>query len=158
MKFTCIVFGCQMNYADTARIKSVLTNCWHTFVETVEEADVVVFDTCSVRQKSEDKVTGKLKEIPTNKKVWITGCMIQHNFRNSKIANETQDRIIPGLMEKGNFLGNVVTNDPIILWFTTDEINEQLDDMRDHSNNIAYVIIIKFWRINNGAKRSRLDT
>lgn len=128
-----------MNYADTARIKSVLTNCWHTFVETVEEADVVIFDTCSVRQKSEDKVTGKLKEIPQDKKVRITGCMIQHNFRNSKISNETKDRIIPGLMEKGNFLWNVLTNHPIVLWFTSDEINEQLDDLQDQENNIAYV-------------------
>jgi tRNA-2-methylthio-N6-dimethylallyladenosine synthase len=61
-----------MNYSDTARIKSVLQNCGWIAVDTIEEADVVIFDTCSVRQKSEDKVTGKLREIPTHKKVWIT--------------------------------------------------------------------------------------
>ena len=52
MKFTVITLWCQMNYADTARVKSVLKNCWFTPVETVEEADIVIFDTCSVRQKS----------------------------------------------------------------------------------------------------------
>lgn len=57
MKFHIIVFGCQMNYADSARIKAVLTNSGHTYVENIESADIVIFDTCSVRQKSEDKVT-----------------------------------------------------------------------------------------------------
>lgn len=72
MKFMVITLGCQMNYSDTARIKSVLKNCGFSWVETIEEADIVIFDTCSVRQKSEDKVTGKLKEISLDKKVWIT--------------------------------------------------------------------------------------
>jgi tRNA-2-methylthio-N6-dimethylallyladenosine synthase len=61
-----------MNYSDSARITSVLKNCGFFPVETIDEADIIIFDTCSVRQKSEDKVTGKLKEIPTSKKVWIT--------------------------------------------------------------------------------------
>ena len=83
-----------MNYSDSARIKAVLTNSGHIYVDSIDAADVVIFDTCSVRQKSEDKVTGKLKEIPTDKKVRLTGCMIQHNFRNKKIANETLNKKI----------------------------------------------------------------
>jgi tRNA A37 methylthiotransferase MiaB len=59
-------------------------------VETVDEADIVIFDTCSVRQKSEDKVTGKLQEIPRDKKIWITGCMIQHNLRNTVVSKKTK--------------------------------------------------------------------
>jgi tRNA-2-methylthio-N6-dimethylallyladenosine synthase len=90
MKFTTIIFGCQMNYSDTARIKSVLQNCGWVSVDTIDEADVVIFDTCSVRQKSEDKVTGKLKEIPIDKKVRITGCMIQHNLRNTVVSRQTK--------------------------------------------------------------------
>lgn len=88
MKFHVITLGCQMNYSDTARIKSVLKNCGFQAVESIAEADIVIFDTCSVRQKSEDKVTGKLKEIPLSKKVWITGCMIQHNMRNHKLSEQ----------------------------------------------------------------------
>ncbi len=57
-----------MNYSDSARITSVLKNCGFSPVETIDEADIIIFDTCSVRQKSEDKVTWKLKEIPTSKK------------------------------------------------------------------------------------------
>ncbi|USN55252.1 MAG: hypothetical protein H6765_01255 [Candidatus Peribacteria bacterium] len=45
-----------MNYSDAARIKAVLTNCGRAHVDNKEQADVVILDTCSVRQKSEDKV------------------------------------------------------------------------------------------------------
>ena len=57
MKITVITLGCQIKYSDTARIKSVLKNCGFTPVDTIDEAEIVIFDTCSVRQKSEDKVT-----------------------------------------------------------------------------------------------------
>ncbi|HCB52077.1 TPA: hypothetical protein DEP21_05975 [Patescibacteria group bacterium] len=63
---------------------------------------MIIFDTCSVRQKSEDKITGKLKEIKPNQKVWITGCMIQHNLRNQKLKDENKK--VPELLKKGNFL------------------------------------------------------
>lgn len=116
-----ITLGCQMNYSDTARIKSVLKNCGFTPVETVDEADIVIFDTCSVRQKSEDKVTGRLKEIPLDKKVWITGCMIQHNMRNQKVSTAEK---IPEQLKTGNFSGVVLTKEPRIIGLTSEEINE----------------------------------
>ena len=64
-----------MNYADSVRIKSVLTNCGFEYVDTEDEADILIFDTCSVRQKAEDKITWSLKDVSKNKKIWITWCM-----------------------------------------------------------------------------------
>jgi tRNA-2-methylthio-N6-dimethylallyladenosine synthase len=61
-----------MNYADSARIKSVLTHCGRTYTENEKQADILIFDTCSVRQKAEDKITGKLKEIASHQKIRIT--------------------------------------------------------------------------------------
>ncbi len=87
-----------MNYADAARIRAVLTNCGFLYTENTEDADIVIFHTCSVRQKSEDKITGKLKTIRSDQKVWITGCMIQHNLRNSKL------RIQNSKLKIGNFI------------------------------------------------------
>ena len=121
MKFHIITLGCQMNYSDSARITSVLKNCWFSPVETIDDADIIIFDTCSVRQKSEDKVTWKLKEIPLTKKVWITWCMIQHTMRNAKIS-EKKD--IPEQLKVWNFSWSVTTKEPKILWITSDEINE----------------------------------
>lgn len=72
MRFHIVVLGCQMNYADSARIKAMLSNGGWSRSDSIEDADVVIFDTCSVRQKSEDKVFGALKEIPHDKKIWLT--------------------------------------------------------------------------------------
>lgn len=121
MKFHVITLGCQMNYSDTARIKSVLKNCGFQAVESIAEADIVIFDTCSVRQKSEDKVTGKLKEIPLSKKVWITGCMIQHTMRNHKLSEQKK---LPDQLKTWNFSGAVLTKEPKIIGLTSEEINE----------------------------------
>lgn len=117
MKFHILVFGCQMNYADSARIKAVLTNCWFSYTENIKEADIIIFDTCSVRQKSEDKITGKLKNIRSDQKVRITGCMIQHTLRSSKIWSEKGKRNV------GNFLWTIQNKNPKILWKEADEIN-----------------------------------
>jgi tRNA-2-methylthio-N6-dimethylallyladenosine synthase len=46
-----------MNYADSVRIKSVLQNCGFEYVDNLDNADILIFDTCSVRQKAEDKIT-----------------------------------------------------------------------------------------------------
>jgi len=121
MKFHVITLGCQMNYSDTARITSVLKNCGFSRVETIAEADIVIFDTCSVRQKSEDKVTGKLKEIPLSKKVWITGCMIQHTMRNQKISSASK---IPEQLKTWNFSGAILSKEPRIVGLSSEEINE----------------------------------
>ncbi len=117
MKFHILIFGCQMNYADSARIRAVLTNCWFSYTEHIKDADIVIFDTCSVRQKSEDKITGKLKTIRPDQKVRITWCMIQHVLRQWKMNNEKW------IMKVGNFLWTIVNKNPKILWLTTEEIN-----------------------------------
>jgi len=123
MRFHTIVLGCQMNYADTARIKSVLTNCWRTHTDDITEADIVIFDTCSVKQKAEDKITGRLKGIATHQKVRITWCMIQHNLRNAKITLDP-NKILPDSLKVGNFLGSIQSQTPEIIWATADEIND----------------------------------
>ena len=63
MKYHVVVYGCQMNYSDAARIKAVLNNGGWEYVEELQDAEIVIIDTCSVRQKSEDKVWGQIKEL-----------------------------------------------------------------------------------------------
>lgn len=75
-------FGCQMNQADSEKIHMLLTQAGLSRVDTWEEADIVIFNTCSVRQKGEDKVFGYIEEIARLRKktgrdirVGLTGCM-----------------------------------------------------------------------------------
>lgn len=118
-KFHIIISWCQMNYADSARIKAVLTNCWFLYTENSKQADIIIFNTCAIKQKSEDKITWKLKLINPKQKIRITWCMVQHNLRNQKIS----DKIITGNLKRWNFLWSIDTKSPDIVWLTSEEIN-----------------------------------
>lgn len=130
MKFNILIFWCQMNYADSARIKAVLTNCWFSYTENSKEADIIIFDTCSIKQKSEDKITGKLKTIRPDQKVRITGCMIQHNMRSWKLKAESSK------FNVWNFIWSLQTKKPEILWMTTDEINKNSKSNIQNSKSV----------------------
>ena len=55
--FAINIYGCQMNYADSSRIRNLLENLGFKYVKSTHKADIVIFDTCSVRQKAEDKIS-----------------------------------------------------------------------------------------------------
>jgi tRNA-2-methylthio-N6-dimethylallyladenosine synthase len=77
-----------MNYADAARIKTILLNCNFKYEENQKKADIIILVTCAIKQKAEDKITGLLQEFLPHQKIWISGCMIQHNLRNNKLTNK----------------------------------------------------------------------
>ena len=55
--------GCQMNVADSQRVGSSLEHLGYTFTDKAEEADVIVLNTCVVRQSAEDKALGRLTQL-----------------------------------------------------------------------------------------------
>ncbi len=82
-KFHVITWGCQMNVDDSDQIENLLLDDGLIKADSLEDADVVLLNTCSVRQKPEDKVFSKLgilaelkKEKP-NLTIGVTGCMAQ---------------------------------------------------------------------------------
>ena len=74
--------GCQMNHADSIRIGSALEQTGYTYTEQMDAADVIILNTCSVRQRAEDSAQGKLGSlVPLKRKnkdlvVAVTGCMV----------------------------------------------------------------------------------
>ena len=76
-------FGCQMNVADTERAATGLRASGYDLCESVDEADVVLLNTCSVREKAERKVytrIGELRAARPNKHdllVGVMGCVAQ---------------------------------------------------------------------------------
>ncbi|MDQ1344030.1 MAG: tRNA-2-methylthio-N6-dimethylallyladenosine synthase [Patescibacteria group bacterium] len=77
-------FGCQMNYADSEKVNMVLLQSGLRKVLDPAKADVVILNTCSVRQKGEDRVFGYAHEIKKLAKtlgkdvfIGITGCMVR---------------------------------------------------------------------------------
>lgn len=122
-----------MNYADSARIKAVLTHAGMEYVSDIKQADLIIFDTCSVRQKSEDKVTGKMMEIEPHQKVWMTGCMIQHYLKNDIIKRSKSSHHTK--LTYGNFMWWVRTIDPQIVWWSN-AFEDDLKTIDDLSNTI----------------------
>ena len=82
MKYHIWTEGCQMNVADSQRVGSSLEHLGYTFTETIEEADVIVLNTCVVRQSAEDKAMGRvtslrpLKQQNPNLVINVMGCMV----------------------------------------------------------------------------------
>lgn len=76
-------FGCAMNYSDTERMEAYLQALGFKQALDFNNADLIMFNTCSIRQKAEDKVYGHMKEIEHLKKknpklmVVVTGCMVR---------------------------------------------------------------------------------
>lgn len=92
-QFTILTFGCQMNYSDSERIHALLNRAGWTYTENEKDADMVIFNTCSVRQKSEDKAVGAMKKCKENNPkacIAVTGCMI----RQTGSRNNSKDKVL----------------------------------------------------------------
>jgi tRNA-2-methylthio-N6-dimethylallyladenosine synthase len=74
--------GCQMNVADSQRVGSSLEHLGYTLTEQPEDADIIVLNTCVVRQSAEDKAFGRvtslapLKRKNPNLVINLMGCMV----------------------------------------------------------------------------------
>ncbi|MFC1810131.1 tRNA (N6-isopentenyl adenosine(37)-C2)-methylthiotransferase MiaB [Patescibacteria group bacterium] len=94
--------GCQMNYSDSERIDAVLQNLGLNKTDQMEGADLILFNTCSIKQKAEDKVLGQMKKITQFRKerphiiAGITGCMVR---KTSTRESEEKDKLVKRLTE-----------------------------------------------------------
>lgn len=84
MNYHIWTIGCQMNTADSQRLSSELERMGYRYCERAEEADVVVLNTCVVRQQAEDKVYGRLGSLQAVKAdrpgmvIGLMGCLVGH--------------------------------------------------------------------------------
>ena len=74
-------YGCQQNEADSERIRGMLTESGYAIVDEAEGADVVVMNTCAIREHAEQRVFGNLGALTHTKrrhpeqKIFLCGCM-----------------------------------------------------------------------------------
>lgn len=102
MKYFIQTLGCAMNYSDSERVAKILEKIGYEKGQNPEESDLYIFNTCSIRQKGEDRVYGQLRNLQGLKKmnprllVGITGCMVRNSSsRNSD--NEQKDELLKRL-------------------------------------------------------------
>ena len=84
-------YGCQGNVSDGERIKGMLAGMGFSFTDTVEDADLVLYNTCAVREHAEDRVFGNVGALKAYKranrdlKIFLCGCMMQQQHIADKI-------------------------------------------------------------------------
>lgn len=87
-------YGCQQNENDTERIRGMLAECGFSFTDEAENADLIIYNTCAVRENAEQKVFGRLgilkhmKEHRRGVIIGVCGCMVQQEHITDKIREK----------------------------------------------------------------------
>lgn len=89
-KYMVFTMGCQLNENDSEKLSGMLEKMGYVKTENQKEADLIVFNTCCVRENAEDKLFGKLGELKRLKEekgiiISIGGCMMQEKHITNKI-------------------------------------------------------------------------
>src|SRR5438270_3053395 len=114
-------FGCQMNVHDSEKVIGTLVHQGYRQVETVEEADLVFYNTCSIRDKAEQKVFHRLQDYKKlqsqGKKFAVLGCVAQQEGEKifekapyvSMVAGSASYRSLPEMLVQIEAGSNRVT-------------------------------------------------
>lgn len=84
-------YGCQGNVADGEKLKGMLAEMGYDFTDTPDDADLVLYNTCAIREHAEDRVFGNVGALKPRKmlnrdmKILLCGCMMQQEWVAQKI-------------------------------------------------------------------------
>ena len=93
-KFYVRTYGCQMNEHDSEKIKGMLESVGYSLAEDINDADIVILNTCAIRENAHDKVFGFLgvlkhmKQSKPNLLIGLCGCMAQEEVVVDDILNK----------------------------------------------------------------------
>lgn len=93
-KYYIKTYGCQMNVHDSEEIKSLIENLGYTETDNYEESDLIILNTCAIRENAHDKVFGflgrckHLKKTNKNLIIGLCGCMAQEESVVSEIREK----------------------------------------------------------------------
>lgn len=150
-KYFIRTYGCQMNVHDSEEIKGVLENLGFIETTNMEESDLVVLNTCAIRENAHDKVFGFLGRVKHLKKekpeliVCVGGCMTQQD----SVANTLKEKypyvdIVFGthnINELGKLLMEKNDKQTLEVYSIEGDIYEGMDYVRD-SKYSAWVNIM----------------
>jgi tRNA-2-methylthio-N6-dimethylallyladenosine synthase len=93
-------YGCQMNVADSEVVASILTESGYTLTETLGEAELILINTCSIRENAEQRVWNRLDAIRAVKRkkpgtvVGVIGCMAERLKENLLESDKLVDIVV----------------------------------------------------------------
>ena len=142
-------FGCQMNVHDSEKVAGVLAARGYRAVETPEEADLVLYNTCSIRDKAEQKVYSRLQQFKRasgGKTFAVLGCVAQQEGERiferaphvSLVCGSASYNRLPALLDQVEAGGRRVTG----LALDTEDTFETPFARRDNPHR-AYITIME---------------
>ena len=101
LKYHIFTMGCQLNENDSEKICGMVEKMGYSLTENISEADLVIYNTCCVRENAEEKLFGKLGEVKRLKEakgtiIAIGGCMMQEKHIVDKIKKSYKYDVIFG--------------------------------------------------------------
>jgi tRNA-2-methylthio-N6-dimethylallyladenosine synthase len=144
-------YGCQMNFSDSEIVNSIMKGEGYNAVTSIEEADVILINTCSIREKAEQTVRNRLVHFNGIKKkkpgitIGVLGCMaerLKHKFLEEEkivdlVVGPDAYRDLPALVKKAG-TGQKAVN----TFLSREETYADISPVRIDSNGVTAFISI----------------
>ena len=144
-------YGCQMNFSDSEIVASILSDCKYRPTKDIEEANLILLNTCSIREKAEETIRKRLRiidKIKINKPgtmVGILGCMAER-LKQTLLEEEKLVDLVVGpdaYRDLPNLLNQVEDGDKgINVYLSREETYADISPVRLESNGVTGFISI----------------
>ncbi|MEG1622155.1 MAG: tRNA (N6-isopentenyl adenosine(37)-C2)-methylthiotransferase MiaB [Alistipes sp.] len=146
-------YGCQMNVGDTEIVVSIMQNEGYRYTENIEEADVILLNTCSIRDNAEQRIWGRLSDLRRYRRkkrrlvIGVIGCMAERLKEKLLEGRDAVDlvagpdayRDLPRLTQEAG-AGNRSVN----ILLSTEETYAEIAPVRLDQNGVsAYIAIMR---------------
>jgi tRNA-2-methylthio-N6-dimethylallyladenosine synthase len=146
-------YGCQMNVADSEVVASILKDSGYSLTETLNEAELILINTCSIRENAEQKIWNRLDAIRSVKKkkpgtvVGVIGCMAERLKENLLESDKLVDIVVgpDAYRELPKLVGEAETGHKAVnVLLSREETYADIAPVRmDHSGVTAFISIMR---------------
>jgi tRNA-2-methylthio-N6-dimethylallyladenosine synthase len=146
-KFFIETYGCQMNIADSELVATILKDAGYFEADVIDDADIIIFNTCSVRQHAEERVKGRISNEQVRKKnrsnlvIGVMGCMAQRLQEELLELNIGVDFIV-GVDQYHNIPDIIESKTQVQASFNSQEVYHNIYPTRKGNFN-AFVTIMR---------------
>jgi tRNA-2-methylthio-N6-dimethylallyladenosine synthase len=145
-------YGCQMNFADSEVVASILATQGFNTTQNLEEADLVLVNTCSIRDKAEQTVRKRLEKYNAvkashnpNMKVGVLGCMAERLKEKFLDEEKIVDMVVgpDAYKDLPNLIAEIDEGrDAVNVLLSRDETYADVSPVRLHSNGVSAFVSI----------------
>ncbi|NQV71691.1 tRNA (N6-isopentenyl adenosine(37)-C2)-methylthiotransferase MiaB [bacterium] len=146
-------YGCQMNVSDSEIVASVLSKDGYGLTHSVEEADIILINTCAIRENAEQKVRRRLVELRSHKmkvnpdvKLGVLGCMAERLREKLLDQEKLVDLVVgpdayrdlPNLLSQATDTGQAAVN----VQLSKEETYQDIEPVRYATNGVSSFVSI----------------